>query len=84
MQESVSRPLSVFLVNDSELVRRTLADGLSLLPHVEICGEAESITKALTAITARRPDLAGSENHLHDIHAPTHVALYVEDSKEAL
>lgn len=71
MEESISRPLSVFLVNDSELVRRTLADGLSLLPHVEICGEAESVAKALTAITARCPDLVGSEEHPHDRNAST-------------
>ena len=84
MPESVRRPLSVFLVSQSELVRRTLADGLSLLPHVEICGEAESIEKALTAITALRPNLVGSEAHLHDSNAPIRVALYAEDSEGAI
>ena len=84
MPESVCRPLSVFLVNHLELVRRTLADGLSLLPHVEICGEAESIAKALTMITGLRPNLVGSEAHLHDSNAPKRVAVYAEDSEDAI
>lgn len=51
------RPLSVFLVDDSALVREKLVELLASLPHVEIIGEAQNVPQAITAIAAGRPDV---------------------------
>ena len=66
MQGTISRPLRVFLIDDSDLVRRTLADLLGLLPQIDICGEAASVAGALTGLAARRPDVVILDLNLSD------------------
>ncbi len=51
------RPLSVFLVDDSALVREKLVALLTLQPQIEISGEAEDVPQAIAAIAALRPDV---------------------------
>ncbi len=51
------RPLSVFLVDDSALVREKLSALLALQPQIEISGEAEDVPQAIAAIAALRPDV---------------------------
>ena len=82
MQESIFRPLDVFLVHDSEVVRRAMADRVALLPHIQPCGEARSIAEALSALIARRPDLVGSGAPGPDMGGLSRVALYAEDSND--
>ena len=50
-------PLSLYLVDDSAVVRQTLSSLLSLTPGVEICGEAESVALALAGVTETKPDV---------------------------
>jgi PAS domain S-box-containing protein len=54
---TAARPLSVFLVDDSDLVRGKLAELLAALPQVEVSGEAGDVAEAITAIIERRPDV---------------------------
>src|ERR1700740_3368195 len=47
--------VSVFLVDDHEVVRRGLADLLASDPELEVVGEAGSVAEAMARIPAPRP-----------------------------
>lgn len=58
--------ITVFLVDDHELVRRGLIDLLSGDAELEVVGEAGSVTHALAQIPALRPDVAVLDVRLPD------------------
>ncbi|CAM3300067.1 response regulator transcription factor [Mycobacterium frederiksbergense] len=58
--------VTVFLVDDHELVRRGLIDLLSTDPELQVIGEASSVSHALAQIPALRPDVAVLDVRLPD------------------
>jgi len=58
--------VSVFLVDDHEVVRRGLVDLLATDPELEVVGEAGSVAQALARIPALRPDVAVLDVRLPD------------------
>src|SRR6201997_4875961 len=58
--------VTVFLVDDHEVVRRGLADLLAADPELEVVGEAGSVSEALARIPAVRPDVAVLDVRLPD------------------
>ncbi len=60
------RMVSVFLVDDHEVVRRGLIDLLSADPELEVIGEAGTVAHAMAQIPALRPDVAVLDVRLPD------------------
>ncbi|MBU8833325.1 hypoxia response regulator transcription factor DosR/DevR [Mycolicibacterium goodii] len=58
--------IRVFLVDDHEVVRRGLIDLLSADPELDVIGEADSVSQALTRIPAAQPDVAVLDVRLPD------------------
>ncbi len=58
--------ITVFLVDDHEIVRRGLTDLLAGDPDITIIGEAADMTHALARIPALRPDVAVLDVRLPD------------------
>ncbi|MEG8183229.1 response regulator transcription factor [Nocardia terpenica] len=58
--------ITVFLVDDHEIVRRGLIDLLSGDPDLTIVGEAADVSQALARIPALRPDVAVLDVRLPD------------------
>jgi two-component system, NarL family, response regulator DevR len=58
--------VTVFLVDDHEVVRRGLVDLLSSDPDLEVVGEAGSVSEALARIPGLRPDVAVLDVRLPD------------------
>jgi two-component system, NarL family, response regulator DevR len=58
--------VSVFLVDDHEVVRRGLIDLLASDPELDVVGEAGSVREALVKIPALRPDVAVLDVRLPD------------------
>ena len=58
--------VTVFLVDDHEVVRRGLIDLLSADPEVDVIGEAGSVAQAMAQIPALRPDVAVLDVRLPD------------------
>lgn len=58
--------ISVFLVDDHEIVRRGLADLLEAEPDMRIAGQAASVSEALTRIPASDTDVAVLDVRLPD------------------
>ncbi|MBF6195936.1 response regulator transcription factor [Nocardia implantans] len=58
--------ITVFLVDDHEIVRRGLADLLSDDPELTVIGEAGDVAQALARIPALRPDVAVLDVRLPD------------------
>jgi two-component system response regulator DevR len=50
--------VTVFLVDDHEVVRRGLADLLASDPDLEVIGDAGSVSEAMVRIPALKPDVA--------------------------
>ncbi|KUI33911.1 LuxR family transcriptional regulator [Mycobacterium sp. IS-1496] len=59
-------PVTVFLVDDHEVVRRGLIDVLSAEPDLDVIGEAGSVSEALARIPALRPQVAVLDVRLPD------------------
>jgi two-component system response regulator DevR len=58
--------VSVFLVDDHEVVRRGLIDLLASDPDLEVIGEAGSVGEAMARIPVARPDVAVLDVRLPD------------------
>lgn len=58
--------VSVFLVDDHEVVRRGLIDLLRTDPELDVIGEAGSVAEALAEIPAIQPDVAVLDVRLPD------------------
>lgn len=58
--------VSVFLVDDHEVVRRGLIDLLGADPELDVVGEAGSVAEALARIPAMQPDVAVLDVRLPD------------------
>lgn len=61
-----SAPIRIFLMDDHEIVRRGLADLLSMESDMQVVGEAGSAKDALLRILAARPDVAVLDVRLPD------------------
>jgi DNA-binding NarL/FixJ family response regulator len=68
MNETIGgkRRISVFLLDDHEVVRRGLKDLLAAEPDIEVIGEAGTATSALHRLPALRPDVAVLDVRLPD------------------
>jgi len=58
--------LTVFLVDDHEVVRRGIADLLDSEPDLTVIGQASSVAEALERVPAVRPDVAVLDMRLPD------------------
>lgn len=58
--------ISVFLVEDHDLVRRTVAQLIEAEPDMTVVGEAATVAGALGALSATRPNIALIDIRLHD------------------
>jgi two-component system, NarL family, response regulator DevR len=58
--------VTVFLVDDHEVVRRGLADLLASDPELDIIGDAGSVSEAMVRIPALKPDVAVLDVRLPD------------------
>jgi DNA-binding NarL/FixJ family response regulator len=58
--------ISVFLLDDHEVVRRGLRALLSAEPDIEVTGEAGTVASALCQLPAQRPDVAVLDVRLPD------------------
>jgi two-component system, NarL family, response regulator DevR len=58
--------VTVFLVDDHEVVRRGLADLLASDPELEVIGDAGSVSEAKVRIAALKPDVAVLDVRLPD------------------
>jgi DNA-binding NarL/FixJ family response regulator len=58
--------ISVFLVDDHEVVRRGLSDLLGADPDLQVIGEAALVAQAIARIPALRPDVAVLDVRLPD------------------
>ncbi|HEY7147395.1 MAG TPA: response regulator transcription factor [Streptosporangiaceae bacterium] len=61
-----ARPVTVFLLDDHEIVRRGVRDLLSAETDIEVIGEAGTAAAALARIPALRPDVAVLDVRLPD------------------
>jgi two-component system, NarL family, response regulator DevR len=59
-------PITVFLLDDHEVVRRGVADVLESDPGVTVIGEAKNASEALARVPALRPDVAILDVRLPD------------------
>lgn len=58
--------VTVFLVDDHEVVRRGLTDLLASDPELEVIGDAGSVSEAMVRIAATKPDVAVLDVRLPD------------------
>ena len=58
--------ISVFLLDDHEVVRRGLRNLLTAEPGIDVIGEAGTVASALARVTALRPDVAVLDIRLPD------------------
>ena len=60
------RPITVFLLDDHEIVRRGIAELLGVEPDIEVVGQSGSAAQAIRRIPALRPDVAILDARLED------------------
>jgi DNA-binding NarL/FixJ family response regulator len=65
-REPAGRPVTVFLLDDHEVVRRGVRDLLEAHPDITVIGEASTAFSALPRIAALRPDVAVLDVRLPD------------------
>jgi len=65
-QDGQGPPITVFLLDDHEVVRRGVADVLQSDPGIRVIGEAKNATEALARVPALRPDVAVLDVRLPD------------------
>jgi DNA-binding NarL/FixJ family response regulator len=65
-QQSIPRRISVFLLDDHEIVRRGVRDLLETQPDITVIGEAGTAESALALIPELRPDVAVLDVRLPD------------------
>jgi len=53
----MARPLRVYVVEDSAIIRKRLIDSLNALGHLDVVGYADSEDEALEAIGSVQPDV---------------------------
>ena len=58
--------ISIFLLDDHEIVRRGIAELLRAVPDFEVVGEAGTVAQALPRVLASRPDVAVLDARLPD------------------
>jgi two-component system response regulator DevR len=63
---AMNAPITVFLLDDHEIVRRGLADLLDSVDGIEVVGEASTAEQALNRIPAVRPNVALLDARLPD------------------
>ena len=66
MSEPAGRPITVFLLDDHEVVRQGVRDLLEAQPDITVVGEAGTAASALARIPALRPDVAILDVRLPD------------------
>ena len=66
IREPAGRPVTVFLLDDHEVVRRGVRDLLEAYPDITVVGEAGTASSALAHIAALRPDVAVLDVRLPD------------------
>jgi two-component system, NarL family, response regulator DevR len=59
-------PITVFLLDDHEIVRRGIAELLDAAPDIKVVGDAGTAAQALARITAIRPQVAVLDGRLPD------------------
>src|SRR3954447_18422244 len=64
--ESAGAPITVFLLDDHEVVRRGVADVLESDPGIRVIGEGQNAAEALARVPALRPDVAVFDVRLPD------------------
>jgi DNA-binding NarL/FixJ family response regulator len=64
--ETAGKPITVFLLDDHEIVRRGVRDLLEAEPDIQVIGEAGTAQSALARIPALRPDVAVLDVRLPD------------------
>ena len=64
--EAAGKPITVFLLDDHEVVRRGVRDLLGAGPDIQVIGEAGTAQAALARIPALRPDVAVLDMRLPD------------------
>jgi DNA-binding NarL/FixJ family response regulator len=64
--EAAGKPITVFLLDDHEVVRRGVRDLLEAEPDIQVIGEAGTAQSALARIPALRPDVAVLDMRLPD------------------
>ena len=72
--DSVTSEITVFLLDDHEIVRRGLVDLLEAHPRIRVVGEAGTAREALHRIPAVRPTIAVLDARLPDGAGSTSVA----------
>jgi DNA-binding NarL/FixJ family response regulator len=65
-REAAAKPVTVFLLDDHEVVRRGVRDLLEAQPDIRVVGEASTASSALARIPALRPDVAVLDVRLPD------------------
>ncbi len=63
---ATSRPVSVYLLDDHEIVRRGIRDLLVLEDDIEVVGESGTVLEAVDEIVALAPDVAILDGRLPD------------------
>lgn len=59
-------PITVFLLEDHDMVRRSVADLLEMEPDMHVVGESATAAGALQAVAATHPDVAMLDVRLQD------------------
>jgi DNA-binding NarL/FixJ family response regulator len=65
-RDGTGKPISVFLLDDHEIVRRGVRDLLETDPDITVVGEAGTAESAIARIPALRPDVAVLDVRLPD------------------